>query len=103
MLVRMLPKLLLPVLALLLAGCETVVMSPSGDVAVQQRNLIIASTILMLLIIVPVIALTLFFAWRYRASNTDAPYDPEWNHSTALELVSPTAHREAETAKAHRG
>lgn len=87
MLVRMLPKLLLPVLALLLAGCETVVMSPSGDVAVQQRNLIVASTILMLLIIVPVIALTLFFAWRYRASNTDAPYDPEWNHSTALELV----------------
>ncbi|MDX1802551.1 MAG: ubiquinol oxidase subunit II [Alcanivorax sp.] len=71
----------------LLAGCDAVVMSPSGDVAVQQRDLIIWSTILMLLIIVPVIILTLFFAWRYRASNTKATYKPEWDHSTVLELV----------------
>ncbi len=53
----------------------------------QQRDLIIVSTILMLLIIVPVIALTLLFAWRYRKSNTKATYDPEWHHSTQLELV----------------
>ena len=45
-------------------GCDLVLMSPSGDVAVQQRNLIITSTVLMLLIIVPVIAATLLFAWR---------------------------------------
>ena len=60
---------------------------PSGDVAVQQRNLIIASTALMLLVIVPVIALTFMFAWRYRASNTEATYDPDWHHSTQLEVV----------------
>lgn len=41
----------------------------------------------MLLIIVPVIALTLLFAWRYRSSNTDAKYDPDWHHSTSLEVV----------------
>jgi cytochrome o ubiquinol oxidase subunit II len=70
-----------------LSGCETVVMSPSGDLALQQRNLIIDSVILMLLIIVPVIALTLLFAWRYRASNKHAHYDPEWDHSTMLELL----------------
>ena len=87
MFVRVLRKLLLLSLAALLAGCEAVVLNPSGDVAVQQRNLIIASTVLMLLIIVPVIALTLLFAWRYRASNKDAVYDPEWHHSTQLELV----------------
>ncbi|HEY4074342.1 MAG TPA: ubiquinol oxidase subunit II [Herbaspirillum sp.] len=75
-----------PLLALL-GGCNTVLMSPSGDVAVQQRNLIIDSTLWMLVIIVPVIALTLLFAWRYRASNTKATYDPEWNHSTMLELL----------------
>ncbi len=51
---------------LLLSGCNLVVMNPSGDVAIQQRDLIITSTVLMLLIIVPVIALTLFFAWKYR-------------------------------------
>lgn len=78
--------LLLPAVVLL-TGCNAVLLNPSGDVAMQQRDLIIVSTILMLLIIVPVIALTLLFAWRYRKSNTKATYDPEWHHSTQLELV----------------
>ncbi|WP_271206080.1 ubiquinol oxidase subunit II [Methylopila jiangsuensis] len=64
-----------------------VVMSPSGDIAAQQRDLIVISTVLMLLIIVPVIALTLLFAWRYRESNKEATYDPDWHHSTQLEVV----------------
>lgn len=78
--------LLLPCL---LGGCgsTTVVLHPSGYIAILQRNLVIASTILMLLIIVPVIALTLFFAWRYRAQNSEAVYEPEWNHSTQLEVL----------------
>jgi cytochrome o ubiquinol oxidase subunit 2 len=70
-----------------LAGCKMVVMDPAGDVASQQRNLILLATGLMLLIIVPVIAMTLFFAWKYRASNRSATYDPEWSHSTKLELA----------------
>lgn len=78
--------LLLPVV-LLLTGCHTVLMSPSGDVALQQRNLILTSLVLMLLIIVPVIVLTLLFAWRYRASHKRDDYDPDWNHSTMLELL----------------
>src|SRR5450830_292577 len=73
--------------AILLAGCNTVVLNPSGDIASQQGRLIVISTILMLLIIVPVIALTVLFAWRYRKSNTAARYEPEWDHSTQLELV----------------
>lgn len=73
--------------AALLAGCNTVLLHPSGDVAAQQAHLIVVSTVLMLLIIVPVILLTLFFAWRYRASNTRAKYAPDWNHSLQLELV----------------
>lgn len=70
-----------------LSGCNMVVMSPSGDIAAQQRDLIVISTVLMLVIIVPVIFLTLFFAWRYRQSNTAAKYDPEWHHSTGLEVI----------------
>ncbi len=72
---------------LCLSGCDTVVMKPHGDIAAQQAQLIITSTLLMLLIIVPVIGLTLFFAWRYRQSNEAAPYTPEWDHSTKLELL----------------
>jgi cytochrome o ubiquinol oxidase subunit 2 len=71
----------------LLAGCNMVVMNPAGDIAVQQKNLIIASTALMLLVVVPVIAMAFIFAWRYRASNPDATYDPDWHHSTQLEVV----------------
>lgn len=80
---------LLPLLATLplLSGCGLVVLDPAGDVARQQGNLIIVSTVLMLLIIVPVMALTIFFAWRYRAANKEATYKPDWDHSTQLELV----------------
>src|SRR5215831_6671889 len=71
----------------LLAGCDMVVLRPSGYVAVQQGQLVVISTLLMLLIIVPVIVLTLVFAWHYRASNTKAHYTPDWDHSIQLELV----------------
>ncbi|GAA4098816.1 ubiquinol oxidase subunit II [Zhongshania borealis] len=71
----------------LLSGCDTVVMSPSGDIAAQQAKLIVWATILMLIVVVPVIVLTLLFAWRYRASNKEATYTPDWDHSTNLELV----------------
>ncbi|RDJ27728.1 ubiquinol oxidase subunit II [Bosea caraganae] len=77
---------LLPLFALL-GGCNFVVLSPAGDVAAQQRYLVIISTALMLLIIVPVMALTILFAWRYRNSNRQARYEPDWDHSTGLELV----------------
>jgi cytochrome o ubiquinol oxidase subunit 2 len=76
---------LLPLAAL--AGCNTVVMNPSGDIAAQQAHLIIVSTLLMLLIVVPVIVMVVVFAWRYRSSNTKAKYEPDWDHSTKLELV----------------
>ena len=71
-----------------LAGCNLTVMDPSGYIAVQQKNLIIASTALMLLVIVPVIIMTFVFGWRYRSTNNDeAAYDPEFHHSTQLEVV----------------
>lgn len=70
-----------------LAGCNTVVLNPSGDIAAQQGNLVIVSTLLMLLIIVPVMILICLFAWRYRKSNTSAKYEPDWDHSTKLELL----------------
>lgn len=64
-----------------------VLLHPAGAVAAQQGHLIVVSTILMLLVIVPVMALTVLFAWRYRKSNTKATYTPDWDHSTQLELV----------------
>ena len=80
----------LPVLATLplLAGCgEMIVLDPAGDIARQQGNLVVISTLLMLLIVAPVMAATAWFAWKYRAANTDAKYAPDWDHSTQLELL----------------
>ena len=71
----------------LLPGCgDMVVLSPAGDVAMQQRDVLLISVGLMLLIVVPVMVATGVFAWRYRAGNKDATYDPEFDHSTMLEL-----------------
>jgi cytochrome o ubiquinol oxidase subunit 2 len=72
---------------LVLGGCDLVVMNPSGDVARQQADLILWSVFLMLLIIVPVMILTVIFAIKYRASNTESEYQPDWDHSTRIELV----------------
>ena len=77
------PLVLLP----LLASCKSIVMSPAGDVAMQQRDILMTSVYLMLIIIIPVMGLTAWFAWHYRSSNKKAEYTPDWDHSTALELV----------------
>ncbi len=80
--------LLLPALAALatLAGCNTIVMNAAGDVARQQGTLIWISVGLMLLIIVPVMFLVVLFAWKYR-KTANAVYQPDWDHSTRLELL----------------
>jgi len=72
-----------------LAGCggELTVLDPKGSVGVAEKQLIATATWAMLLVVVPVILLTLFFAWRYRASNRNATYAPKWAHSTAIEVV----------------
>lgn len=41
---------------------------------------------LMMIVVVPVIVLTLFFAWRYRATNTKATYAPDWDKSPIIEF-----------------
>ena len=67
--VRFLPVTAFPVL---FGGCNMVVMNPMGDIALQQRNLVIFATALMLLIVIPVIALVGIFAWR-RSMNWPLP------------------------------
>jgi len=74
-------------LAALLSGCSGGILDPKGPVAADEKNLIITATVLMLLVVIPVIVLTLVFAWKYRASNPDAVYTPKWSHSNKIEAV----------------
>jgi len=69
-----------------LSACSPVVLNPAGDIAKQEASLVVTATLLMLIIIIPVMALTVYFAWKYR-ENAGARYEPEWHHSTQLELV----------------
>ena len=80
---RFLPSLGL----LLLAGCNMTLLDPKGQVGVDIKGIILIATWLMLLVVVPVIVLTLVFAWKYRATNKAARYEPDWSHSTKIEVV----------------
>jgi cytochrome o ubiquinol oxidase subunit 2 len=63
------------------------VLDPQGPIAYAERMILLNSTTIMLVVVVPVIALTLAFAWWYRASNTRASYQPNWANSGRIELV----------------
>nr|WP_275299458.1 ubiquinol oxidase subunit II [Achromobacter xylosoxidans] len=72
---------------MLLGGCNMEILSPKGDIGAQEKTLLFTATGLMLLVVIPVIIMILTFAWKYRASNTKADYQPKWAHSTAIEVV----------------
>jgi cytochrome o ubiquinol oxidase subunit 2 len=83
--------LLFLVLALLtiifLNSSNIAVLNPKGLVAIKERDLIITSALLMLIVVIPVFIMTFAFAWKYRASNTKAKYTPDWDHHLAAEFL----------------
>lgn len=77
----------LALLTVFVATHDIAVLNPEGAVGVQQRDLIVIATALGLLVIIPVFVMTFGIAWKYRASNTKAPYQPEWDHSKVFETI----------------
>lgn len=71
----------------LLSKGDMSVLNTQGLIANKQRDLILFTVILSLVVVVPVFALLAVIAWRFRASNTKAKYRPEWDHSHALEFI----------------
>ncbi|SRR6266496_1601780 len=63
------------------------VLNPKGTIASQQQRLIILATSLMALVVVPVFAMTIIIAWRYREGNTKATYSPELGGNRWVELT----------------
>ena len=84
---RGLGALLLLATAGLLSGCDMALMSPKGQVGLEQKSLILTALGLMLIVVVPVIVMAVAFAYKYRASNTKATYAPDWAHSNKIEAV----------------
>lgn len=67
-------------LAGLLQGTDVALFSPKGLVAGGQHKLIVYSAGVMLAFAIPTVLLFYFFAWKYRASNTKATYNPNISH-----------------------
>lgn len=61
------------------------VLEPKGWIALKEKNLIITASLLMLIVVIPVLAMTLFFSYRYRESNTKAKHTPDWEHNALAE------------------
>ena len=71
-----------------LSGCASEgVIDPQGPVAAAERLILLNSTAIMLCVVLPVVILTLVFAWHYRGSNRAATYTPDWGYSGKIELV----------------
>jgi len=78
---------LLP-LALLLNACQGVaLLDPKGPVGAQERDLILMSIGLALLVIVPVFFMVVWFATHYRETNKKATYKPHWEGTVKVETV----------------
>jgi len=69
-----------------LSGRAEGVLDPWGPVGATQRQLLYECVGVMLIVVVPVIVLTLVFAWWFRASNRRAAYLPDWSYSGKVEF-----------------
>jgi len=69
-----------------LASCQGV-LDPQGPIASAERLLLINSTSIMLVVVIPVILATLAFAWWYRSSNTHATRSLDESYEGRVEFV----------------
>lgn len=71
-----------------LTGCglmDSPVIDPKGPIATAQRDLLFAAFLLMLIVLIPVFAMTLFFSWRYRENGGKGQHRPKWSSSSLIE------------------
>ena len=71
-----------------LGGCSEGILDPKGPIASAELLLLINSTAIMLVVVVPVILATLAFAWWYRASNPRASRQPAGDYEGRIEFVT---------------
>lgn len=70
-----------------LFSTEVAIFHPAGDIARRQRDLIVFTILLSLVVIIPVFFMTIMFAWRYREGNKKANYKPNWDHNHMAEAI----------------
>ncbi|HEX7651238.1 MAG TPA: COX aromatic rich motif-containing protein [Candidatus Paceibacterota bacterium] len=84
-------RYLLPYIAVLALAVATVwylhgahlpVLEPAGPVAAAELRVMVITTLLCAIVVIPVFVLLFYFAWKYRAGNTATNVDhrPDWDH-----------------------
>jgi cytochrome o ubiquinol oxidase subunit 2 len=63
------------------------VLDPQGPIGAAERTILLDATSIMLAVVIPVIVLTLVFAWWFRAGNVRAIHLPNWSYSGRIEVV----------------
>ena len=64
------------------------ILDPKGTVAAQEKELIMLSMLLMLIVVLPVYVLTIHFTWKYRDNNpTGQKYHPTEDRNTLEEFI----------------
>ena len=82
------PALLFPGLFLTGCGLNTApILNPKGPIAETERDLLFTAFGLMLIVVIPVIIMAFWFAWRYRASGGKGKYTPDWAYSAKIDAV----------------
>lgn len=74
-------------LAFLLRDQSIAMLEPKGLIALKERDLMVNTIGLMLIVVIPVFILLAAFSWRYRASNVTATYRPNWEHNKIDEVI----------------
>jgi cytochrome o ubiquinol oxidase subunit 2 len=68
-------------------GRNIPVLDTHGTIANQQRDLILLTFGLGLLVVIPVLTMLFMIAWKYRAGNKKATYQPEFDGHMGLEAL----------------
>lgn len=62
-------------------------LNPKGLIALKEYNLLVFTTLLGMVIVVPVFVIAIIVAWRYRESNTKATYTPDVSGNRLAEII----------------
>ncbi|KND49202.1 MAG: ubiquinol oxidase, subunit II [Parcubacteria bacterium C7867-008] len=68
-------------------GGQFPLLDPAGTIGLLERDLMVRTVFLMLIVVIPVFILIIFVGWFYRAENTKAKYTPNWENSAMEELI----------------
>ncbi len=67
---------------------DIAVLSPAGVIGQKEKHLIAITTLLAVVVIVPVFILTGYIVWNYRETNKKPKkYSPNWDHDARLEFI----------------